>query len=97
MEFSAPQNWATWLVGLLTAALLWVVRGYAADVKHIKGNYVTRKDLAEALAASDARALQYDLRQTSMHEANTRNFSELRSQLEGVNTKLFELAKMKQP
>jgi len=41
--------------------------------------------------------LEYDRRHTTMHEANTDNFREVRLQLESVNNKLFELAKVKQP
>ena len=96
-DLNIPREWSTYLFGALVALLLWIARGFKADIKKIEGSYVTRKELAEAIAAADARALQYDIRQNTQHASNTDNFREVRLQLESVNNKLFELAKVKSP
>jgi hypothetical protein len=77
----------------LFGVLWWVVRGYAKDVKTLRERCVTREELAAAIAASDARALVETQRQMNMHESNVENFREIRRVLEGVNQKLFDLAK----
>jgi hypothetical protein len=107
MEISTPQNWATWLVGVLTAALLWVVRGYAADVKAIKGSYMKRaeveaamKDNAAATAALIATHAQAtnaafaELRQQALsrQEETSANFRELRVRLDQLNDTLLKVA-----
>jgi len=96
MDISA-KDWPTFALGTLVSLCLWIARGFARDLKKIEGSYMTRKEVVELIAAADARALEYDRRHTTMHEANTDNFREVRLQLESVNNKLFELAKVKQP
>jgi hypothetical protein len=92
-----PKDISTYVLGALLSLCLWIARGFSRDIKKIEGSYVTRKEVVELIAAADARALEYDRRQNDQHRANTDNFREVRLQLESVNNKLFELAKVKQP
>lgn len=92
---AVPQGWLAYICGGLLGVLWWVVRGYAKDLKKVKESYVTKDELAAAIAAADARTLLFEERQLAMHTQNTDNFRELRLQLESANTKLFELAKAK--
>jgi hypothetical protein len=107
MEFSAPQNWATWLVGVLTAALLWVVRGYAADVKAIKGTYMKRSEVEAALkdnaaataaviathqAATNASFAELRAQALSRQEETSANFREIRLRLDQLNDTLLKVA-----
>ncbi len=81
----------------LCGVLWWIFRGYVRDVKALKEHAVTRKELADALAATDARALAETQRQLSMHTSTMESLREIRLQLEGVNSKLFDLAREKSP
>lgn len=93
-----PQSWSGYLLGALVGLCLWIVRGFKADLKEMQtsqGKFMTREEIVSLLAASDARARENEARQLTMHAQNTDNFREVRLQLESVNTKLFELAKVK--
>jgi hypothetical protein len=108
MELTAvPTNWANYIFGGLVAALLWVVRGYAGDVKHIKANYMTREEVTAAIAAqSKATAELFASHQASTtasfaeirastdnrHVENTANFRELRIRLDSLNDTLLKVA-----
>jgi hypothetical protein len=91
------QSALAYITTPLFGVFWWVVRGYAKDVKMLKEHAVTRKELAEALAASDARALVETQRQMQMHSSTVEALREIRGQLEGVNLKLFNLALVKAP
>jgi hypothetical protein len=82
---NVPQPWFNGLFAALATLAFWIYRKLDRKVEKIGGDYVTRKELNEMLALHNARV-------EKMHEDNTRNFSELRTQLEGVNTKLFDLS-----
>jgi hypothetical protein len=101
-----PQSIADYVFGGLVAILMWVVRGYATDVKHIKANYMTREEIMNAVAASQegtaklfashqAATLQsFQALQASVdsrHHENTANFRELRTRLDQLNDTLLRV------
>jgi hypothetical protein len=104
---SVPVNWVNYIFGGLVAALMWVVRGYASDVKHIKANYMTREEVTAAIAAqSKATAELFANHQASTsasfaeirtstdnrHVENTANFRELRVRLDSLNDTMLKVA-----
>lgn len=80
-----PQGWVNGLFGAFGGLVFYLFRKIDRKVEKISGDYVTRKELNDLLAAHNARV-------EAMHAENTRNFSEVRLQLDGVNTKLFDLS-----
>lgn len=95
-----PQTWAGYLLTALVGICLWVARGVKADVKELQtaqGKTMTREEIAAQFKATEDRTLLFEQRQLAMHTQNTDNFREVRLQLEAVNTKLFQLAKDKNP
>lgn len=93
---AVPTNWLSYIFGGLVAALMWVVRGYASDVKHIKANYMTREEVTAAIAAQQrATAEMFATHQTNTderHKENTANFRELRVRLDNLNGTLLQNA-----
>lgn len=87
-----PQSWVDGLFALLLAGFWWMFRKHDKKIDDISANYVTRAELAAAVDAINAAQAARDERLDKMHEANLRNFSELRLQLGDVNTKLFDLS-----
>lgn len=79
-----PQGWVNALFTALVGLCLWIFRKVDRRVDKIEAAYVSRAEINALLDKHNARVEQ-------MHTDNTRNFSEIRVQLEGVNTKLFEL------
>ena len=95
-----PQSWFGYLTGAMVAFVLWVVRGYASDLKTVKEKYISReefeKHLAKLQAEFSAALLTRDTaagaRMDVMHSDNGRNFDRLAGCLDAVNTKLFDLS-----
>lgn len=83
-NLQVPQNWVNVLFAAVISICAWVYRRTDRKVEKIAATYVTRAEINDLLSAHNTRV-------EAMHADNTRNFSELRAQLEGVNTKLFEL------
>lgn len=91
-----PQGWVNGLFASLAGVALWLFRKHDKKLDAISDSYVTRKELADTVAVIMA-ALQkandsHDAMVRLMHSDNSRNFDALRSELQGVNNKLFDLA-----
>lgn len=82
---SVPQSWINGLIGMLGSLMFWTYRKLDRKVEKINDNYMTRKEIEELLAKRDLRVEQ-------MHADNMTNFREQRSELQGINTKLFDLS-----
>jgi hypothetical protein len=91
-----PQSWVNGLFAALAGVCLWLFRKHDKKLDSIGDTYVTRKELADAIAVVMA-AIQkandtHDTMVRLMHSDNSRNFDALRTELQGVNNKLFDLA-----
>jgi hypothetical protein len=106
-SITPSTGWLSFIFGSLVAALMWVVRGYANDVKHIKATYMTRDEITTALTtaqdntsamlaahqASTAESfVQLNKSVDSRHYENTANFRELRVRLDATNDTLLRIA-----
>lgn len=86
MDTPIPQTWINGVLSALVGICMFFIRGYVKKVDTIGANYVTRAQLTETFA-------EHDKRVSAMHTDNTNNFRELRQQLDGINSKLFDLAR----
>jgi hypothetical protein len=102
-----PSNWASYVFGLLVAALMWVVRGHMTDMKKLKATHMTRAEISQALAdQAEATAKLIAAHQTSTATSfaelrtsgearqleNTGNFREIRARLDALNDTLIKVA-----
>lgn len=94
-----PQGWIDTVFAALLGGTLWLFKKHdkkideaALAIAAMSDKYVTREELTKAVDAINAAQAARDERLDKMHDANLRNFSEMRSQLENVNTKLFDLS-----
>lgn len=91
-----PTTWAEYIIGGMVAALMWVVRGYAVDVKKLKENYMSRDETMAALATHQASTTAaFATLQASVdarHIENTANFRELRLRLDTLNDTMLKVA-----
>jgi hypothetical protein len=82
---SIPQPWYNGLFTALAGLVFYIYRKLDRKVDKISGDYVTRKELTDAIALHNASVQQ-------MHLDNTRNFAVMQNQLQSMNDKLFDLS-----
>jgi len=82
---NVPQSWVNGVFAAFVALCWWVYRKLDRKVEKISADYVTREDLAAAMD-------RHNIIVQTMHVDNARNFDNLRTELQGVNSKLFDLS-----
>lgn len=93
-----PQSWLVYAGGALFALFGGIFAYFRHKVDRLEERVnlcITREELAAIELRIEARAASAEARTGTMHSENTSNFRELRVQLEGVNSKLFDLASKK--
>jgi len=91
-----PQGWVNGLFAAFGALVFWVYRKLDGKVEKISGEYATRKELVESeariMAAIQKSSDLYTSAMQLMHSDNSRGMDGLRTELQLVNSKLFDLA-----